>query len=269
MKQADPARFDGCRPEKHPLEGERRLFVKEKIYTIPLNEAFDADTECPFCYLYERLEQSRVEYTVGASMMEPDSRMVTNEKGFCNRHLRQMEKCQQALSLALVLDTHLNEVVKKLDTLKGEISALTSPKKGLFQKAPDTVAAAEHLAAQTERILESCAICDYIRETQERYMDTFFLLYRTEADFKQKYQAGKGFCLEHFSMLVKLSGKHLKPADQTEFLKTLYEKEMENLRRINEEVNYFTKKFDYRFQNADWKNSKDAPQRTILKLVGK
>ena len=114
--------------------------MKEKIYTIPLNEAFDADTECPFCFLYEKLEQSRVEYTVGASMMEPDSRMVTNEKGFCNRHLRQMEKCQQALSLALVLDTHLNEVVKKLDILKGEIDALTSPKKGLFQKAPDTTA---------------------------------------------------------------------------------------------------------------------------------
>ena len=30
--------------------------MKEQIYTIPLNEAFDKDSECPFCELQKKLE---------------------------------------------------------------------------------------------------------------------------------------------------------------------------------------------------------------------
>ena len=41
-----------------------------------------------------------------------------------------------------------------------------------------------------------------------------------------------------------------------------------NMQRIQEDVNWFTKKFDYRFKDEPWKNSKDAIQRSIKKLVG-
>ena len=42
--------------------------------------------------------------------------------------------------------------------------------------------------------------------------------------------------------------------------------EVREMKRINEEINWFTKKFDYKNKDADWKNSKDAPQRTVIKL---
>lgn len=44
--------------------------MKETIYTIPVNEAFDTADGCPFCALARRLEEERVDYTLGASMME-------------------------------------------------------------------------------------------------------------------------------------------------------------------------------------------------------
>ena len=47
----------------------------------------------------------------------------------------------------------------------------------------------------------------------------------------------------------------------------LTELEIKNLKRINEDVNWFTKKFDYRYQNEPWKNSKDAPKRAMEKLA--
>ena len=53
--------------------------MKEKIYTIPLTEAYEEDCECPFCKLEQQLEQEAVEYALGASMMEPDSRVNSNE----------------------------------------------------------------------------------------------------------------------------------------------------------------------------------------------
>ena len=37
------------------------------------------------------------------------------------------------------------------------------------------------------------------------------------------------------------------------------------MERVNGDLDWFIKKFDYRFQNEPWKNSKDAIQRSILK----
>lgn len=33
--------------------------MKEKIYTIPVNDAFDKDCECPLCAMYQELEIMR------------------------------------------------------------------------------------------------------------------------------------------------------------------------------------------------------------------
>ena len=44
----------------------------EQIYTIPVNEAFDAADGCPFCALWRKLEENELDLILGASMMEPD-----------------------------------------------------------------------------------------------------------------------------------------------------------------------------------------------------
>ena len=54
----------------------------EKIYTIPVNEAFDESGSCPFCRMKKKLEENEIELILGASMMEPDIRIQTNEKAF-------------------------------------------------------------------------------------------------------------------------------------------------------------------------------------------
>jgi hypothetical protein len=38
--------------------------------------------------------------------------------------------------------------------------------------------------------------------------------------------------------------------------------------RIQEDISWFIKKFDYRFENESWKNSKDAVERTVNKVRG-
>ena len=42
--------------------------------TIPVWEAMEKETPCPFCSLYERMEQQEVERSLGGSVMEPDTR---------------------------------------------------------------------------------------------------------------------------------------------------------------------------------------------------
>ena len=42
----------------------------------------------------------------------------------------------------------------------------------------------------------------------------------------------------------------------------------QNLDRLQEDVDWLVEKFDYRYKDADWKNSKDANQRGMQKLKG-
>ena len=67
-------------------------------------------------------------------MMEPEFRMESNEKGFCNHHCSMLFDMSNKLALSLMLDTHLEEIRKKLDTLKKSASALKNQKGGLFKK---------------------------------------------------------------------------------------------------------------------------------------
>ena len=95
----------------------------EQIYTIPVNEAFEASRDdascgCPMCALYNKLENDELELILGASMMEPDIRIKTNEKGFCSRHFEQMFLAQKRLPLALMLESHLDLIRKECATPK-------------------------------------------------------------------------------------------------------------------------------------------------------
>ena len=83
--------------------------MEEKIYTIPVTEAFEKKDGCPFCRLRRDLEDAERDLIMGASMMEPDIRQNTNALGFCRRHYDKMLVMNNKLSLALMLESHLNE----------------------------------------------------------------------------------------------------------------------------------------------------------------
>ena len=82
--------------------------------------------------------------------------------------------------------------------------------------------------------------------------------------FNQK----KGFCLKHLKQLLLNTKKYLGPKDTAIFVNNLMSIQIHNMERIQQEVNWFTKKFDYRFNDEPWGNSKDALIRSIQKFVG-
>ena len=82
---------------------EWRITMKEKIYNVPVNDAFLADTECPVCAMFEQLENDAIEYTMGPSYMEDDIRAVTDKKGFCQKHIKKIYEQNNRLGYALVM----------------------------------------------------------------------------------------------------------------------------------------------------------------------
>ncbi|MCI5893646.1 MAG: DUF6062 family protein [Clostridiales bacterium] len=236
--------------------------MKEELYTIPVNEAIEKDGECLFCTLNKKLENDILNYILGPSYMEEDIRGETDKIGFCREHYRQMHEAQNRLGVALMIDTHLKNLRAELETLLKADEAESSGKKGLFKKPSDTPKSVDYL----DNIENSCYACKRMKSRMDSYVDTFFYLWKRENEFKNKILSSKGFCISHFKMLIDEAKKRLSGDKYTDFLKSVSEVQMKNLDKLQEDVDWFIQKFDYRFKDEPWKNSKDALPRAILKL---
>ena len=241
--------------------------MKETIYTIPVNEAYSIDCECPLCELEKKLEKEAVQYSLGAAMMEPDYRILSNEKGYCNRHYNMMFNTENKLALALVLDTHLMEVRKTVEELKKTPELKSHSKIKLIKKGGiyDAIDKISDTLSKTEC---GCVTCDKINHTMDRYIDVLLYMWANDDEFKEKFTESKGVCLKHFKMLAEGAKSSLKAADVADYLNVLIDKEISELSRIQDDIHKFTLKFDYRNQDMPWGTAKDAPKRTIEKLSG-
>ena len=239
--------------------------MKERIYTIPVNEAFDSGDECPFCFLQRQAERSALRYVAGpgASYMEPEVRAATDKTGFCPTHMKKLYDYGNTLGTALMLQTHYAGL---LDTLRQEAEQFVPPAKRSFfgkKKAPEEEPLWQRLGKQTQ----SCYICDKIQYNMERYYLTFFMLVK-EAEFRRKVEESKGFCLRHFAELMKWAETELPNSQREWFYPAVLALMEENLIRVKEDLDWLIAKYDYRNAGADWKNSRDALQRAMQKLEG-
>jgi len=254
--------------------------MKEKIYTIPVTEAFHEDCECPLCLLESKLENEYIDYYLGPSLMEPDCRIDTNKKGFCRRHFELLyNKQENRLGLGLVTDTHIREQLDKLrqaaqpviDAANGgrTSGSLFGSLAGRFgSKGQADASPASVLVKLLNDMENSCTICERLEYTMDRYLDVVMYLWSREDEFRKTFSEKKGFCLVHLKMLILAAEKYLKPNDSKIFLAELMEQQLEHMDRIEKELEWFTKKFDYRYNDAPWGNSKDALPRSIQKLKG-
>lgn len=252
--------------------------MKEKIYTIPVTEAFNEDCECPVCLLEKKLEDDCIDYYLGAALMEPDCRIETNKKGFCRRHFEMLYNRQEnRLGLGLETDTHIKEQLESIRELgKAADAAVKSMKPSKFvfsslsgklsSKGQSTDSISAKLIELLKNMENSCTICDKLNNTMERYYDVIMYLWSSEDDFRKLFESKKGFCLVHTRRLAEASVKYLKPQENTIFTSLLLQQQIDNMDRIEKELDWFTKKFDYRFNDAPWENSKDALPRSIEKL---
>ena len=171
---------------------------------------------------------------------------------------------KEKLSLALGLETHLEEVRKKIDSLNLSISAMKEEKKSVFKKKSSI--GADDLSKKISEATNSCVICDKLNSTMERYVSVVFYLWEKESDFKQKLINSKGFCLPHFNTLAEGAFKYLSQKKAIEFIEIIYNIEKQSLERLQDEVHKFTLKFDYRNRGEKWGSEVDAPKRCIEKL---
>lgn len=210
--------------------------MKETIYSIPINQAFEiTDGACPICRLYGRLVEDTLEYTLGAAMMEPDMRKLTNAQGFCPGHLSMLLERQKRLPLALVLQTHLDE-------LRGDTKLLLAP--------------------------PSCYVCARTGGFLQAYYSNILHLWKTEPDFVRKWEVQKAVCRPHIAGLAAAAPRDLSKKEAAVFMGGLAEKARAQLSALSESLGVFIKSFDHRFSGEPLGEHKEAVQNAAAYLSG-
>lgn len=223
----------------------------EKIYTIPVNEAFEVQDGCPFCRLFKTLEDNELDIILGAAMMEPDIRIETNKKGFCEHHYGKMFEAGNRLGLGLILETHIDELISHLTKM---------PLLGDKLKATG-----EYL----DKASASCYVCDRIDNNFTKMVECACILWETDENFREKFSKTPMFCIHHYAMMMKSASLFISKKVRSDFYKAASEIELEYLNTLKKDVSWFCKKFDYRYDDEPWGNSKDAVERAIKSVYHK
>lgn len=226
--------------------------MRESLLTIPISEVFDPKEGCPLCRMRDMLETRTVEYIMGAAMMEPDVRIETNRAGFCHTHLSQMMKQKNRLSLALMLQTHLEQTSRELFSRKKLFEGKNAKKQKLSQ------------------INESCFVCEKIDWGMERLMKTFFEMYGNE-DFRKLLNEQEFICLPHYDLLLRIAPSYLKKDMLSGFEKDIGDLTEKYMDTLYGDVSHYCTMYDYRNtgKDADWGNSKDSIERAVKFLTSR
>lgn len=227
--------------------------MREDICTIPVSEGFEEKDGCPLCRMRAIAEKRVVDYIMGAAMMEPDVRVKTNELGFCKDHYFKMRRANNRLSLALMLDSHIQQVKSNIF---GENK--------IFKPSP------KKIAYKAVRLQETCFICDKMNFGMEHMLDTIYRTYETDKDFRKIVSEQSEFCLPHYTMLTENIPDNMNKDRAKEFSQVIKQVTLSYLEELGDDVRHFCNMFDYRNngEDADWGNAKDAIERATAFFDG-
>ena len=230
--------------------------MKERIYSIPLTEALEENSGCPLCTLEKKLQEQAVEYFLGPSMMEPDSREMTNEKGFCKNHIKMLFDRKNRLSLALMLETHIKELEKTMEIPE---------KSGMFSKETPGDIFSRNLYKKAT----SCALCEKLDSQMSDAAENFAHLWANEADFRKMFENSKGLCLEHTALAAQKCNGEIHGKKKEEFLLMLAESQKKQLDVLYQNLHNFTLSFDYRNAGKELSTEEKESVKTAISYLSK
>lgn len=218
--------------------------MRDDICTIPISEIFEVNDGCPICRMRDTVEKHLLEYILGDAMMEPDVRILTNQKGFCTRHYEKLLSQRGRLQLALILQTHLDEINKSVFSGK-------APQKQSLKSASE--------------ITESCFLCEKTEWGMSRLVSTVYRCYENEEDFRAFFNSQPAFCLPHYDMLMHGADKRLMRKHGKEFEDNLLRIAKGYSEMLYGKISQYCSMYDYRSlrSQADMEKCKNAVEQSI------
>ena len=232
--------------------------MPDHIHTMPVLDALRDPKGCAFCVMKNKIERDAIHFILSPAYMEDDVRKETNKAGFCETHFAAMYAKQNRLGLALMLHTHLQLLNKDMTAIVK--NKLPAPFFGKDVNGPPA-----RLRAHLAKTLASCYVCSKVENTFARYVDTFLYLWGKDGEDARLIKSQKGYCLPHFTVLL-AEAENLGRSKRDRFMEEIAQPQLAHMQELEEDLEWFTLKFDHRNANEPWKNAKDALPRALAMM---
>ena len=151
-----------------------------------------------------------------------------------------MRACKNRLSLALMLQSHLQDMQKHIFTRKKMFEGKTAKQK------------------KVSAVNNECFVCSKVDWGMSRILVTLFEMYVQQRDFRDLFAQQEMLCLPHYDLLVSMCTENMDKKYQKQFIDACGELTSKYLDNLEADVSHYCKMYDYRNTgaNADWGNSK-------------
>ncbi len=235
--------------------------MKYNLETIPVWDALQENSGCLLCTLMEKAENRYIDYYLGSSVMNPETRVQVNVTGFCHTHYQTLTKASKPQALGLIADTHLQETRRQL-----EPEILRLKKVSSVKKARTSIGKIMQLLKAREN---GCLICSSMDTAFNRYAYTLAYLWGSDHEFRAAYTKTRGICLHHFPLLMDIAEKAIQKHTLLDFYQTLAEHLEQHIDTALEEVHWMTQMFKSENRDKEWRGCQDAHERAINLETGR
>ncbi len=232
--------------------------TKYQLETIPVWDGIRSQSECFICDLMEQAQNDSLEFYLGSSVMNPETRVRVNSIGFCPQHTSMLVQSGHPNSMAVLWESHLETTRGELVKIFKELQNPKNPKK--------TVASLDSVLSSREK---GCLICDRMHDRLVRYCFTIPYLWGQDPEFRKAFDQSKGFCLHHMSMILKMSTEALDSKQQKAFSQSMAELQLRNLDRTAKDLVYMIEHYKSENRDKPWNGCEDAQVRAVYKEIGK
>ncbi|HSK69653.1 MAG TPA: DUF6062 family protein [Candidatus Limnocylindria bacterium] len=245
--------------------------MRYHIDTIPVWDALKQGGLCPLCRLKEGTERLLVSRALGGSVMSPDIREQVNRLGFCAAHHRMLydEKQGNRLGHALMTLSHLQALRPRAAQAVREAKAGRAGNGGGFFSRRKSAQDGETPASGLASLQSGCSLCEGLEAQEEGQLASLVHLWKTDESFRAAFAASRGLCVPHTAAVFRAAPQSLSGERLDSLLDTAGRLLEDSLRGIEEDLDRFTRKFDYRNADMPWNGAKDALERAMNTLRGR
>lgn len=234
------------------------MATKYQLETIPVWDGIKSGSECFICDLMEQAQKDSLEFFLGSSVMNPETRVRVNSTGFCPGHTSMLVQAGHPNSMAVLWESHLQTTRDSLAKVFKELKSPRNMKK--------TIASLDSVLSEREK---GCLICNRMNDRLVRYCFTIPYLWGQDPEFRKAFDDSKGFCLHHMSVILKMSLEALDSKQQKAFAQSMADLQLRNLDRTSKDLVYMIEHYKSENRDKPWNGCEDAQIRAVFKEIGK
>ena len=210
------------------------------IEHIRIYESFEKKEKCALCRSIEEFENQVLNSISTDLVMDLDFfPKFGHEYTFCDYHMSKMEDMRDKLGMAIMLKKLITLEIRKMESGQPE----NKGSKLFMKKSHD----------------KKCFVCEKVNiKAMNSDISITLDLWKNKESFRGNFRKQEYFCFKHNRLLINEAKNKLSKKEFQVFREEITKVQMKYCKELENDLEWFINKFDYRYSSEPWYNAKDS-----------